>query len=174
MKDDDLMRRSASPLLIRDGELVVHGRNGKVVTLPMTGDGAVAALAPYRFSQSRTATQVERGTRRTGTSRYAVVHTGRRFVFAKEYTLEHGVAMLDHRGAVLLRVRGLPQRKLRRFAADHGLPYRDEKLTDPEVLRAAPELVTGRYAQLPSWTHKIAERSGFVVGASVFLGEIRL
>jgi hypothetical protein len=159
-----------SPLEVRDGRLVVHGRRGEVVTFPTTGKGAVAALAPFRYSVGR----VYRGDALKDAPEFpppadlGTFTTGRRAT--RTVTYHRGVALLDRDGWVLHRLYGLPRRDLRRFAAAHGLDYWGETLTDREALEAAPELLTGRWAGLPLWMADLAKRGSTVIAVIVAIG----
>jgi hypothetical protein len=159
-----------SPVELRDGRLVVHGRRGEVVTFPTSGKGAVAALAPYRFHVDRDVSGSTRGARRDRTRGRATAFAGRSFSIGHERTYERGVALLDGDGWVLHRLYGLPRRDLKRFAAAHGLDYWDETLTDREALEAAPELWTGRWAGLPPRTAGLATLCSTVVAVIVSIG----
>lgn len=147
-----------TPLSVKNEHLVVHGRDGRVRRLRLTGDGGAVALAPYRYT-----TSWQSGRRFTGVTTEPGVATDAGWrepsqrpvneagLFAgvaaeKEWqrTIEWGTAVLDRNGTVLLRMQSLRGvRKMRRIAEAFGLEFTEEQVTDPERLRPAPVLAVG-------------------------------
>jgi hypothetical protein len=189
------LRGLALPLFVEGDNLVVRGGDGDSTRLPLTGDGAVAALSPYRYSTSTRS--VERGqgshfwwwvgkwrrgqpspahsvTTETDASMSLPAEAGfsagkwRRWTF--DLTVEWGVAALDRNGDVLLRMRPLRNlRQMRRFAQASGLAFVEEQLTDPDRLGRAPEVITSRAAFLGKGTRRAINAVSFVLAGGVGL-----
>jgi hypothetical protein len=155
------VREHGLPLFVEDSYLAVLDRGGDVTRLPLTGDGAVVALAPYRHSSSasteehgsgvRTWWRVaghERGHRPAQPGDHSIAQVG--FTAGPyhqrswQYEVEWGIAALDRHGTVLLRMRPLRElERVRGFAADCGLAFHEEQITDPARLARSPVVVTG-------------------------------
>jgi hypothetical protein len=158
------------PLFVEDEHLEVRGRDGAVVRLPLAGDRAVVALADYRYRYSEQPNERKEETDTSWTWGDAddteVPHSWDDVTSTSERTdgplshqvgraktasrqrswalvFESGTVALDRNGSALLRMRPLRgSRKVRRVAASAGLNFLDEKVTDPERLGQAPEVVT--------------------------------
>ncbi|MGH3588093.1 MAG: hypothetical protein ACRDQ0_17445 [Pseudonocardia sp.] len=186
------MRELGLPLFVDGDHLAVLDREGEVVRLPLTGDGAVTALAPYRYSSSESSSDQWRGTRTwsrvgdrwSGTAAFprnrgafaeVGVVVGKGWRGSVEATVEWGIVALDRDGNVLLRIRPLRNLgQVRRFAQDCGLEFIEEQITDPRRLAATPELVTSTAALLSKGTRKTLDVAGsllaVVAGLLVLLG----
>jgi hypothetical protein len=142
------LRGLVLPLSVEGDRLVVRGRDGDTTRLPLTGDGAVTALSPYRYSTSTKSVERGQGThfwwrvgnwRRgqpppgdsvtTGTIDQASisvpaemgVYAGKWRWWTINFTVEWGIAALDRNGDVLLRMRPLRSLgQVRRFAQACG------------------------------------------------------
>ena len=191
------MRGLTLPFSIEGDHLVVRGRYGDTSRLPLTGDGAVAALAPYRYSTSTSSEESGQGIQtwwRVGGSgrgqpppghsaltdtgdqtaisvpAQAGFHVGGWQRWSFDLSVEWGVAALDRNGEVLLRMRPLRNlAQVRRFAQACGLAFVEEQMTDPARLGRAPELITGTDALLGKGTRKAIDVVGFVLAAVVGL-----
>jgi hypothetical protein len=177
------LRERRLPLFVEGDHLAVLDRDGNVTRLPLTGNGAVTALAPYRYTSSATSEEHGQGTqtwwrvagwgrgrrapgfsRSTGTLAEAGFSTGPRWERSFSLSVEWGIAALDRNGTVLLRMRPLRNlRRMRRFAADCGLAFTEQQVTDPGRLGPAPEVITDTTALLSGGARNAIETVGWLL-----------
>jgi hypothetical protein len=141
------LRGLARPLFVEGDHLVVRGRDGSLTRLQLTGDGAVTALLPYRYSTATNSGERGQGTRtwsRVGNRRRGQPppgfgtfnqplnplsaevggFTGKWWQRTFSFEVEWGIAALDRNGNVLLRMRPLRSLgQVRRFAQACGLAF---------------------------------------------------
>ncbi|GAA5119820.1 hypothetical protein [Pseudonocardia adelaidensis] len=178
------MREHGLPLFVDDDHLAVLDRDGNVTRLPLTGDGAVTALAPYRHTSSETSEEHGRGIRTwwrvagmgrrpPGSSQPEALaqvgfSAGRSWERSSSVEVEWGIAALDRDGNVLLRMRPLrARRRMRGFAADCGLEFVEQQITDPGRLAPAPEVITSTSALLGTGARNAIETVSWLLALTI-------